>query len=160
MGISIHNCGKGSCTTATAIRSPLLPRIYNIKATHVGGDSTAEWKLTCHSPAIRNDMSTTAIAAPTMSSTPAPAPLSKPVVFATSGLGGMLGWVLVHVSEAEKQFFHMPKCHLASFPPLFRFPSSPFLTHAYIFTACKHNCCPYESCKFARQKVLFWRYDS
>ncbi|KAL7501007.1 hypothetical protein ACHAWT_010592 [Skeletonema menzelii] len=41
-------------------------------------------------------MSTTAIAAPTMSSTPAPAPLSKPVVFATSGLGGMLGWVLVH----------------------------------------------------------------
>lgn len=64
-------------------------------------------------------MSTTAIAAPTMSSTPAPAPLSKPVVFATSGLGGMLGWVLVHVSEAEKHFFHMPKCYLVSIPSLF-----------------------------------------
>ena len=26
----------------------------------------------------------------------APAPLSKPVIFATSGLGGIVGWILVH----------------------------------------------------------------
>jgi len=48
-------------------------------------------------------MSTTTIAAPKMSSTPAPTPLSKPIVFATSGMGGMLGWVLVHVSEVPEQ---------------------------------------------------------
>ncbi|KAL7458980.1 hypothetical protein ACHAWC_010662 [Mediolabrus comicus] len=41
-------------------------------------------------------MSTAVAAPPTMSSKTAPAPLSKPVVFATSGIGGMLGWVLVH----------------------------------------------------------------
>lgn len=57
----------------------------------------ANTEVTAHT--LLTTMASTTIAAPKMSSTPTPAPLSKPVVFATSGLGGMLGWVLVHVSE-------------------------------------------------------------
>lgn len=42
---------------------------------------------------------TSALAAPKLSENsppPTPVALSKPVVFATSGLGGMIGWVIVH----------------------------------------------------------------
>ena len=40
--------------------------------------------------------SSSAVATPKMSNALAPPPLSKPVIFATSGLGGMLGWAIVH----------------------------------------------------------------
>lgn len=36
------------------------------------------------------------MSAATSQPSPELAPLPKPVVFATSGLGGMLGWVIVH----------------------------------------------------------------
>ncbi|KAL7469814.1 hypothetical protein ACHAXS_010077 [Conticribra weissflogii] len=39
---------------------------------------------------------TSAISSPTPAAKAAPAPLPKPIIFATSGLGGMIGWAIVH----------------------------------------------------------------
>ena len=55
-------------------------------------------------------------------------------MFATSGLGGMIGWVLVHVSfeEEDKENAYATTLVLT-------------LRNACL-KACKYNCCAYESC--------------
>jgi len=92
VGISRKITGWGHAVAVGTRKSPLMWGKRDAATLHLH-----------HNPQTQQHMSTATIAAPPkMGSSPAPAPLSQPVVFATSGLGGMLGWVLVHVSEVEK----------------------------------------------------------
>ncbi|KAL7431308.1 hypothetical protein ACHAXH_003014 [Discostella pseudostelligera] len=63
----------------------------------------------------------TAIVAPKMS-TPSPQPtaVSKPVVFATSGLGGMIGWVIVHPANTTAVRMNLHKGSKFSFMGMIR----------------------------------------